>query len=82
MTGQSLTRRYFPLLWITLLGFLIYGQTLTYDYTYLDDHEIILNQLDRINTLSYLPKAFTEDAFHTPAGKGSTTPFADGLVRR
>jgi hypothetical protein len=70
MAVKSLTRGYFPLLWITLLGFLIYGQTLTYDYTYLDDHQIILNQLDRINTLSYIPKAFTEDAFHTPAGKG------------
>jgi protein O-mannosyl-transferase len=66
----SLLSGLLPLLWLFLLGMILYGQTITYNYTYLDDHEIVLGQLDRINTLSYIPKAFTEDAFHTPAGKG------------
>jgi hypothetical protein len=58
----------FPLLWFAIGAFLVYGQSLGFGYTYLDDHNLILNQLSRIGHLNYIPKAFQEDVFHTGAG--------------
>ncbi len=59
----------FPLLWISILGFILYGQTITFDYTYLDDHELILGRLEQLGHPDQIAKAFTEDAFHTPGSK-------------
>lgn len=67
------TERYFkgiwPLLWLAVLGFLLYGQTIGYDYTYLDDHEIVLGQMEKLQKVSTIPHAFTEDVFHNPGEK-------------
>ena len=60
----------YPLLWIAIGAFLLYGQSIGFSYSYLDDHNLILNQLDKIQHLNYIPQAFREDVFHMPAGKG------------
>jgi tetratricopeptide (TPR) repeat protein len=60
----------YPLLWITILGMLLYGQSIGFGYSYLDDTNLILNQLNNLGQLSYIPQAFKEDVFHSPGGQG------------
>ena len=60
----------YPLLWIAIGAFLIYGQSVGFSYTFLDDHNLILSQMSKISHLSYIPQAFREDVFHTPGGGG------------
>ncbi|PJC01849.1 MAG: hypothetical protein CO073_02575 [Candidatus Komeilibacteria bacterium CG_4_9_14_0_8_um_filter_36_9] len=57
-----------PLLWIVIIGFLIYTPTLFCDYHYLDDNVLIKDNFYKIANLSYIPQAFLDGAFHDPHG--------------
>lgn len=59
-----------PLLWFAIIGLVIYGRTLGFDYTYLDDHTLVLEKMEQLSHASYLKTAFTEDVFFSPSGKG------------
>lgn len=59
-------QKWFPLLWFALAAFLLFGKTLTYQYTFLDDHNLVLYNLDHLKSFSYIKQAFTEDVFHLP----------------
>jgi len=52
-----------PLLWIVIIGFLIYTPTLFCDYHYLDDNVLIKDNFYKIANLSYIPQAFLDGAF-------------------
>ena len=60
----------YPLLWFAISAFVLYGQSIGFGYTYLDDHKLILNQMARIGHPDYILNAFKEDVFHTPGGQG------------
>jgi protein O-mannosyl-transferase len=55
--------RWLPIIAIVVTGFLLYSQTISFDYTYLDDNEIILNNLPILQKLSNFFYAFQEDVF-------------------
>ena len=61
---------WFVLLWFVIAAFILFGRTLHYDYTYLDDQTLVFNSMDKLKSPAFLPKAFTEDAFHLPRGQG------------
>jgi len=54
---------------IFILGIIIYGQILSFSYTYLDDNTLILSYYNRLQDISYIKSAFFEDVFHNQ-GKG------------
>lgn len=60
---------YMPYIVFVVFGFLIFSHTITYDYSYLDDHILIRNNFQKINKISDISQAFKEDAFHSK-GKG------------
>jgi hypothetical protein len=60
----------FILLWFAIAGFVLFGQTIGFDYTYLDDQTLILNNIGKLSQGSYIQKAFTEDVFHSGTGNG------------
>jgi len=57
-----------PLLWFALAGFLLFGQTLRFDYTWLDDQTLVLNNLENLKSAANIPSAFTGDVFHSLPG--------------
>lgn len=52
-----------PFLIIFVLGLLLYSWTAFFDYSFLDDNALILENLPLINDISNIGKIFTEDAF-------------------
>jgi len=60
----------FPLIWFAFAAFVVFGQTIRFNYTYLDDHNLILNNMEHLKSAYYLPKAFSEDVFHFQDLKG------------
>lgn len=57
-------RKGYPLLWMAILGFLIFGRTISFDYTFLDDQTLVLNQMEQLKDPSYIKTAFSGDVFH------------------
>ncbi len=55
--------QWLPIIAIAALGFLLYSQSIHFDYTYLDDNEIILNNLPILQNLNNFFYAFKEDVF-------------------
>ncbi len=70
--GESpqLLRMGFPLLWFAIVAFILFGQSINFNYTYLDDQTLILNNLDKLGESSFIKKAFSEDVFHSGSGNG------------
>ena len=60
----------YPLLWLAIAGFLLFARTIAFDYTYLDDQTLILNNLNKLSQASFIKQAFTEDVFHAGPGRG------------
>lgn len=60
----------FPLLWIAIIGFALFAQSISYSYTYLDDQSLILNSMDKLQSVSFVKNAFSEDVFHAGSGRG------------
>ncbi len=63
-------RQYYPLLWLFIIGMLLFGRTIGFDYTYLDDHTLILANIEPLQHMSHLKRAFSEDVFRTATGGG------------
>jgi hypothetical protein len=62
-------RSWRPFVWIALVASLPYVQILTFsEYTYYDDHFLIVENFDHINKLSNLGHAFIEDVSHQGQG--------------
>lgn len=57
-----------PFAWLVLIGFLCYGQTLGFGFSYLDDNILIVERVDELRDLSRLGTIFTRDVFHVPGG--------------
>ena len=53
-----------PYLWISLLGLLVYIRSLSFGYTYLDDHVLILENLFFLRDPGNIVKTFTQEVFH------------------
>lgn len=69
-TAPWFLRQYYPLLWFFILGLLLFGRTIGFDYTYLDDHTLILANIEPLQHISHLKRAFSEDVFRTATGGG------------
>ncbi len=68
-TLKNITERsWFPFAAIALAAALVYGRTLFFGFTGLDDDSLILNNMPFLTKLSSIPAAFARDAF---AGAGS-----------
>jgi len=57
-----------PYLWIIAVCFLVYGGSLFFGFTYLDDNQLILENFNFLKNLSNIPAAFGHDVFLSPAG--------------
>ena len=68
--GSRYLSKGFPLLWFAIAAFVLYGQSINYSYTYLDDQTLVLGNLDQLKSASSLSRAFSEDVFHSPSGHG------------
>jgi protein O-mannosyl-transferase len=65
-----LLRKGYPLLWFAIIAFLLFGQTISFSYTYLDDQTLVLGKMQNLKSASYLTSAFTGDVFNSPPGHG------------
>lgn len=54
----------YPLIVLAVLGILLYGQTLFFDFTYLDDNTLILNNQVFLSSWQNIFSAFQTDVFH------------------
>jgi len=52
-----------PYFLIFVLGFLIYSQTLFFNFTYLDDQELIINKVELLSNVKNFGLIFTNDVF-------------------
>lgn len=52
-----------PYFWLLLLGFLIYYQTLHFNFVYFDDDILVISNQKFISQLSNIPQAFKDDVF-------------------
>ncbi|MFA5754509.1 MAG: tetratricopeptide repeat protein [Patescibacteria group bacterium] len=52
-----------PYFFIFLFGFLLYGQTLFFDFTYFDDNALILDKISILESPKNIGKIFSTDAF-------------------
>jgi len=68
-TNLRLLRGWFPLLWFAIAGFLLFGITIGFDYTFMDDLTLVKNQMEAFKSSRAISGAFTDDAFHLPQGK-------------
>ena len=59
-----------PLLWFALAAFLLYGRSLGFGYSYLDDTNLLQNRMEQLSGSGAVAKAFKEDVFHTAGGGG------------
>lgn len=59
-----------PLLLFAITAFILFGQSISFKYTYLDDQNLVLGSMDKLKSVTYFSKAFSEDVFHTPSGHG------------
>lgn len=58
-----------PYLWIAGLCLAVYARTISFGFTYLDDHVLILQRQDLLRQWAYFFQAFKEDAFSSPSGR-------------
>jgi len=62
-------RSWHPYMWLILISFLLYIQLFTFsEYTYLDDHFLIVESYSYISKLSDIGHAFLEDVSHQAQG--------------
>ena len=56
-------RSWRPYFLIFAFGFMLYAQTLFFDYTYFDDNELIVNKAAILQNIKNIPQIFSTDAF-------------------
>ncbi|MFW0837901.1 MAG: tetratricopeptide repeat protein [Candidatus Komeilibacteria bacterium] len=54
--------------WLVVIGLILYSPTLLFSYHYLDDNDLIMNNMDKLSQWSYLGQAWQEGVFHSPWG--------------
>lgn len=64
LQGEFYLKGWRPFLWIVILGCLFYSQTLFFDFTYLDDNTLILNNQAFLSDVTNIGEAFRTDVFH------------------
>ncbi|HUL43410.1 MAG TPA: tetratricopeptide repeat protein [Bacteroidota bacterium] len=62
-SARIFNKPYLPYVLIVLVAILVYGQTVTFQFTNLDDQKIILDNFPTLSNLSNVSVAFTTDAF-------------------
>ncbi|MBU4536866.1 glycosyltransferase family 39 protein, partial [Patescibacteria group bacterium] len=62
--GKIFSKPWLPFMVIAVLGFLIYSQTLFFDFTYLDDNTLILDNQSFLSNPLNVFEAFRTDVFH------------------
>jgi protein O-mannosyl-transferase len=60
---------YYPYLILIIIPFVLYFQSLSFDYSYLDDDLIIKNNLNKLQNPSTLIEAFKTDPFFNSSGQ-------------
>ncbi len=65
---EAFLNSYKPFLWIFLAGFFLYARTGFFNFSYLDDQELIINAFNFISHPSNILNFFKEDVFHTASG--------------
>lgn len=60
---MKLNNKFVPYIALALIVFLVWGRTLWFNYIYLDDNAIILNNLGFLQHIANLPKLFLSDVF-------------------
>jgi hypothetical protein len=53
-----------PYAWIAFLGFALYAKTIFFDFTYLDDNVLILDNINFLSNLGNIPLVFKQEVFH------------------
>jgi len=61
---RNVLKGYRPFVWIVIVGFLVWLQTLFFEFIYLDDNALILENIAYLKDLSNIPKAFSQDFFN------------------
>ena len=56
-------RSWRPYFLIFVIGFLLYGQTLFFDFIYLDDKEVILSEVAVLKAFKNVGEIFSKDVF-------------------
>jgi protein O-mannosyl-transferase len=64
-----------PYIWLLIIVFALYFRSLFFQYTFFDDHVLILNRLSFFQKLSNFGKIFYEDAFNNYVNKFYYRPF-------
>jgi len=60
-----------PFFWIILTCFLLYSQTISYDFSYLDDHKLIVNNYTFLKNPANISRTLTEDIFRLEESSNS-----------
>jgi hypothetical protein len=53
-----------PFAWFALIGLLVYGQTLFFGFSYLDDNVLIVDHIKDLTNFANIGRFFQEDVFH------------------
>jgi tetratricopeptide (TPR) repeat protein len=53
-----------PFAWFILVGFLVYGQTLSFGFSYFDDNVLIVDRVGELRNFSQMGTIFKTDVFH------------------
>jgi protein O-mannosyl-transferase len=75
-----------PYIWLLIIIAALYFRSLFFQYTYFDDHVLVLNRLDFFKHLSNFGKIFSEDVFNNYTNRFyyrpllTTTFFIDGWI--
>ncbi len=62
--GDIFLFKWRPYVWIILAASILYLRTLSFDITFLDDKQLILDNYDFIGNVSNIPNAFLQKVFH------------------
>ena len=64
-SDKLFSKSWLPYLIIISLGFILYARVISFDFTYLDDQPLIVENYPFLSNLSNIFSAFTEDAFRS-----------------
>ncbi len=70
-----ITKKPIPQIILIVLICLVYGQAVRFDFSYLDDKSIIIEQINTQKPMFNIKEAFNRDAFYTTKGLAFYRPF-------
>ena len=65
LTENIFLKTWRPYVWIIALGFIIYAQTLSFNFTYLDDNALIVDNYHVLKNISNIFQVFKQDVFRS-----------------